>query len=70
MDSSLIEHYKKSVLAEVLQSRQELHQVRQATSVAVTGTWAVEKAVRKEYLLENVFVCQSELSAIWKLMKL
>ncbi|XP_010743548.1 apolipoprotein A-Ib [Larimichthys crocea] len=36
MDSSLIEHYKKSVLAEVLQSRQELHQTTIMKFVALT----------------------------------
>lgn len=39
-------HYKKSALAGDVQSRQELHQVRQADAVALTATWAVEWVVR------------------------
>lgn len=47
MNSSLTRRYKKSALVEVVQSRQELHQVRQATAMALTGTWAVEVGVQK-----------------------
>ncbi len=59
--------YIKSALTEVVQSHQNLHQVRQATAVALTETCAVQKVVRRDLLVGNFFIYQSDLLAVCKI---